>query len=396
VTPTPVFVIGIARSGTNLIARILSGHPQIRVALDPVLPVFRALRNALISRMAATNARARFRNDSAFQDYYFDVDGPILLDTILGGSADVGISPAELNGLRAAVVRRASVESAPLGQRLMAIDGSSYTELIASSFGIIAGGGPEVSHVAIKEVWISEFIPLLAAAFPTAFFYVIERDPRAIVASLLAMAARDSTQAAHVPSYARHWRKSIALGRRFAEDPAIRDRLRVVSYETLAENPEPAARAICKDLDLEFHPGMLDLSVNGWTGNSSFDGVGRGVYSSSVVRWRDELPTGVTAAIEVLCGPEMTLTAYRPSGRRAPDGVTFDYLQSAGASPGSWRSDGEDPMTDFGGELMRSFLLTHSVAADLQTVRRCFLFQETMTAIRRALPSTHQAFTTSV
>ena len=46
--PRPIFVLGLARSGTNLLARILDRHPQVCVALDPLMPVFRALRNAVI------------------------------------------------------------------------------------------------------------------------------------------------------------------------------------------------------------------------------------------------------------------------------------------------------------------------------------------------------------
>ena len=74
----------------------------------------------------------------------------------------------------------------------------------------------------------------LARAFPDARIIVIERDPRAILASLAAMAERDVTQAAHVVSYLRHWRKNVVLARRFERDPALEGRLLRLAYEELA------------------------------------------------------------------------------------------------------------------------------------------------------------------
>jgi hypothetical protein len=387
VSAAPVFVIGVARSGTNLMARILSRHPDIQVALDPLLPVFRALRNAVIARGVAPDVAARFRPDSPFHDYYFDPDGPALLDAVLGGTADLPVERAELAGLQASVTRRAAVESPVLGRRLAAIAGRTYTELLTNAFAIIADASQPVSHVAIKEVWIFEFIPLLAAAFPTASFFIIERDPRAIVASLLAMARRDPTQAAHVPSYARHWRKSITLARHFAADPLLRDRMCVMTYETLAREPEVGARAMCANLGLPFDAAMLDLSAGGWTGNSSYDGVGPDVYVTSAERWRGHLPDAVARGVEALCAPEMVLTEYRPQGPGGLDRAAFEWLQAADEHPGSWRSDAGDALVDIGGELLRHFVLAHDVNADTTTVRRCFLFEEALITIRRTLAS---------
>ena len=42
----PLFVTGTARSGTNLVARMLDAHPEVSVACDPYFPLFHSLRNA--------------------------------------------------------------------------------------------------------------------------------------------------------------------------------------------------------------------------------------------------------------------------------------------------------------------------------------------------------------
>ncbi|MDP2323912.1 MAG: sulfotransferase, partial [Gammaproteobacteria bacterium] len=378
--PRPLFVLGIARSGTNLLARMLDRHPQVCVALDPLMPVFRSLRNAVIRECAPAPARARFKPESAFQDFYFDPDGPALLDTLLGGSMELKVSPEDLRELRKAVHQRAALESLALAERLTALEGSTYTEIFRSAFAIIAQEKPAAVWVGIKEVWVIDFVPMLARAFPEARFYAIERDPRAVIASIVAMAEQDPSQAAHLPSYMRHWRKNVALARAYARRPELGSRFRALYYEDLAADPQSGAIRLCEELSIEYHPGMLDLSADGWTGNSSY-GEGRGVYSRSVERWRESLPEDVRLTTDYLCGPEMALTRYR-SGRTAGlEPVIQEYLRRSERLPGSWRSSSGDPDSDFAGETLRHVLLETRTASDTEVVRRSYLFTETLAAI---------------
>jgi hypothetical protein len=255
--------VGLARSGTNLLARMLDRHPAISIALDPLMPVFRSLRNAVMQTSAVEDVRNRFKPESPFQDFYFDPGGPAMLDALLEGDAKLALAPGKLQRLQTAVPERAALESSKLAARLTAINGGTYGEVIESALSIVAAMKPAATWVGCKEVWIFDFIPLLARAFPEARFYAIERDPRAIIASLLAMAARDPSQAAHPPSYMRHWRKSIALSRSFEADAAVRKRFRSVPYEELVNDPAAEARRICAELEIDYIPEMLALSAEG-------------------------------------------------------------------------------------------------------------------------------------
>ena len=377
----PLFVLGLARSGTNLLARMLDRHPQVCVALDPLMPVFRSLRNAIMRTSAPAAIRARFNPESPFQDFYFDADGPASLDALLEGNADLPVNAEELPRLREAVRERAALESPELGAKLAAIDGARYSDLIRSALQIIAASKPGATWVGCKEVWILEFVPLLARAFPEARFYVIERDPRAIIASLLAMAAKDPSQAAHTPSYMRHWRKGVALARRFEAQPGLRDRLRVIPYESLARGPQAEARRLCEELRVDFRNDMLALSAGGWSGNSSF-AEGRDVYASSVDRWMASLPTDARAATDFLCAPEMALTSYRPAAQVATDAVRA-YLQAADTASASWKSSSGDAAADMAHEQTRQGLLAATARAPGRELRENFLFGETFDAIVR-------------
>jgi hypothetical protein len=378
----PIFVLGIARSGTNLLARMLDRHPQIAVALDPFMPLFKAIRNAVVLTSAPEAVRRRFDPDAPFQDYYFHPDGPAMLDALIEGDARAPIGDAELAELRRTCAERAALESPTLGERMARLSGASYAELIFDGLRIVGETRPDAVWVGCKEVWVYDFVPLLARAFPQARFYAIERDPRAVVASLVALAQRDPGQAAHAPSYMRHWRKSVALARRFEADPYLRQRFRSISYERIAVDPEAEARGLCGELDVPFTSAMLELSAEGWRGNSSY-GDGRGIYTGSAERWRTDLPTEAVRTVDFMCAPEMRLTAYSPGSDVALDSAILRYMDRASSRPGSWRSDSGDPVVDIGGEVLRHALLAAFGPVDPRVVRRCFLFTETFDAIAR-------------
>ena len=380
-----VFVLGIARSGTNLLARMLSRHPAVEVALDPLMPVFRSLRNAVVLESLPLDRRRDFDPGSPFQDGYFAPEGPATMDAILAGSARLPISQEELRHLLPSVVERAALESSALATRMQSIEGSQFDELFRSALEIVAASKPAAAWVGLKELWVLDFVPLLRRSFPDARFYALQRDPRAIVASLIAMSDRDSSQAAHVPSYIRHWRKSVALARRFAADPEISKQFRVVPYESIVAQPEIEARRLCQELEIDFSPDMLELSSDGWTGNSSYEHGGRNVYATSAARWRDSLPPQVLQTIDFLCGPEMLLTEYRRVGQGGLSDEVVGYLRRCAANPGSWRSDSGDLFGDLGGEILRERLLRDEATSDTELVRRCFIFEDTYAAIRSAM-----------
>lgn len=381
--PRPLFVLGIARSGTNLLARMLDRHPQVCVALDPLMPVFRSLRNAVILSALPAAERRGFTPNSPFQDFYFDPAGPAMLDALLDGDAGLPLPPEELARLQQSVPERAALESSELARRLAAMRGSTYAGLIADALRIIGQGKPEAQWVGCKEVWIFDFVPMLARAFPEARFYAIERDPRAIIASLLAMAERDSTQAAHTPSYMRHWRKSVALSRLFEADPRLRGRFRPVAYESLVADPLAEARRLCAELELDYDPAMLSLSERGWSGNSSY-AAGKDIYASSVDEWRSRLPDDARRAVEYLCRPEMDLTPYRCDEPPAPKEEVARYLARAGEGAISWRSGPGDAAAELEGEVSRHRLLGAPGEPDAGQARRAFLFTDTFHSIQRA------------
>src|SRR5262245_27135358 len=96
----PIFIFGVARSGTNLIARMIDAHSRAAIVLDPLLPFFRSLRNATVQASGDKGLIARFDPSSAMHDYYQSADGPRLLDVMLDATLDLPIAADHLPALR--------------------------------------------------------------------------------------------------------------------------------------------------------------------------------------------------------------------------------------------------------------------------------------------------------
>src|SRR5579883_373760 len=257
-----------------------------------------------------------------------------------------------------------------------------------------ARGSDRTRIIGIKELWTVDFLPALARWFPTARFLVLERDPRAVIASLAAMATRDPTQKAHAVSYARHWRKAVALTRRFAGERDLAPRLMRVGYETLIAESQPTLDAICRFIGVDFDTAMLRIGeavdrTNGrsWRGNSSFASETSGIDQAAANRWRTTLPESARVGAEFLCAPEMRLAGYAPMAP-SPGELTrsvIAWIAAENRDPGSWRSDSGDLAAELGFELLRhNLLLASDPEAPIDLVRRCFLFEATYHALRDA------------
>src|SRR5262245_33605179 len=101
--PRLLFVTGPARSGSTLLAMMLSAHPEALVASDPCLPLFRSLRNDLVHHSGVPDLIRSFDDTSALRDFYFSDEQLAELDAILRGSLDIPVEEWEalLGPLRA-------------------------------------------------------------------------------------------------------------------------------------------------------------------------------------------------------------------------------------------------------------------------------------------------------
>lgn len=393
----PLFVAGPARGGTTLAAKMLDAHGGIALASDALLPLFRSMRNAFVRRALPAAARPSFDPGGPLEDYYFTEERIRMLDAVQDGDLSAPFEAAERADLLEAIRRWAVHESADILPRLETLRGGTYLDLIEDFLRVVAEtrGASAGDWVGTKEVWSVEFFRPIARAYPDAKFLLLLRDPRAAVHSMLGVGRRDPSQASHVLSFARHCRKCVAYGIRYGRDPLFDGRLLVLRYERLLAEPEAAARDVCRFLEVDFDPAMvdprrwIDRSTGGvWKGNSGFRDVLSGIDRARADGWRVGADPRAIATVNLVCAPEMRWAGYDPDdpGLR-PDPAVLAYLTEIAEAPWSWRTDLGDPRRDYGHELLRRALLAlPSGAADRSLVRRSFLFAEAYEALRDLLP----------
>jgi Sulfotransferase family len=391
-----LLVTGPARSGTTLVARMLGAHPEIEMAVDPLFPLFRSLRNALVRHAGDPAVRALSDPSAPLQDYYFTADRIRVLDAIQAGNLNVPFDDAERAFLQEQLAARATIESPHLADGLSALRGSTYRDLFDECFCVIAqeGGATDDGWVGTKEVWVIEFFAALHRAYPDLRMIVVQRDPRAIVASNLGMARTDPSQVAHVLSFARHWRKQEAFVAHYRTIPELADSLLPVRYEHLLTDPQGTAEAVCAFLGIRVDPAMIDSTAyrgadgGVWTANTSFESSGPGIRPELAERWRTSLPPTTVALVELVCGAEMRVAGYKPV---APDGgvrpgpEVLAELVDENEREWSWRSDLGDPQRDFDCELTRRMMVGDIHAPlDAAGIRQAFLFPEALADLRGA------------
>jgi len=117
--------------------------------------------------------------------------------------------------------------------------------------------------------WLSEktpenvlVFPELIALFPKARFLFVVRDPRAVVASLLAVGARARAKKLRPPYFTKDLTAAMSytrtcLERGFTAVDAAPERVYTMVYERLVRAPQQETQAICAFLGLAWEPAML-------------------------------------------------------------------------------------------------------------------------------------------
>jgi len=160
------------------------------------------------------------------------------------------------------------------------------------------------------------YLPLLIKLFPQARIIHLVRDGRDVALSYLGFDSGPTT----VRDAARYWRYMAGVGRHFHKErpdvPYIE-----VRYEDLVLEPEAGIKEICRFLDIQYEPAMVDFQAGHKrpTEKDSFghELVGRPVTAGRVGRWRKEMTERDVVVFEALAGRRLQdfgyATATRPT-----------------------------------------------------------------------------------
>lgn len=377
----PFFIFGIARSGTNLISGILNTHPNLNVILDPLLPFFKSARDQWLYDSSEEELKKKYPPNLSLQDYYFDPLGFKLLDFILSKNFDVLLQDEKLISV---ISERVKIDTPSFVLKLNNLKINRYDSLLNKIFREIVGlSKTEKKIPGIKEVWSSEFIPALSNLYPKGKFIFVQRDPRAIISSLLALAEKDSSQQAHPPSYMRHWRKEVALIHHLKRLNKFKKRILIIKYEDIVYQPKKNILKLCQFLKIPFSNSMFKptMGYNGqYSSNSSFEKFD-GISTNSVNRWKSFLSNDLKKITEYICGPEMFFLDYinreyfKKSQSNSNVLLSLELLNKLKVS---WRSDYGTIDEQISYENKRYELLNSNlpIKQNYNIIRKNFLFEK--------------------
>ena len=305
-----VFVTGMFRSGTTLLARLLHSHPEVAFASDPFSELFKEFRNTVAEELCPGSPVDRA---APLDDYYFHAEKQALMRRIQAVELNHHLGTLPPDDLRKKIAVRSKPFSPLLEPHLALLTGSTFAEWFAGGFEAIrlAYGSASTQQIGFKETWGGEFVPHVLRCWPAAKAVYLIRDPRAVAAS------KNVTEEKYPWLFlARQWRKLATFGWIHSRNSPYQDRVRLVRFEDLIQYPEREIRALCDFLEVDFHENLVDPSrfVDGagkpWKQNSSHFKESRSFNPKSLEKWREVLQPREIEFIEALCALEMSCFGY--------------------------------------------------------------------------------------
>jgi hypothetical protein len=356
---------------------MLNGHPQIRMSLDPFIPLFRFYRDSLLKSVNAEHLLAH-ASSSVLDDYYFSAEKLQIMKAIQGADPDIPFEMSRWDDLKRAISNRMKLASVNLIPHLDKLPAPTFRETFYNTTKVISAvSESDLAWVGFNDNWAVEFFPLIARLIPDAKFILHIRDPRAVVNSS-EFAEPDPGKRPTVLSFARHLRKYVAFSVILPNDPNLCGRLMVTRYEPFIEDPGGEVRRMTDFLGVDFHSDMLDISrfrkADGGPWPSDWD-----IYRSSTDIWRQEMPREMVEIVEFVCDPDMRLHGYQPHIYDEASGLShtaFAYAVRNSRECLGWRTDFQEIERTLGGEFYRKAMLVAKDAPSVDEIERCFLFQE--------------------
>jgi hypothetical protein len=274
---SPIFVVGVPRSGTTLLRYVLNSTDRIHIPPESgFIPRFFGRRPLASIR----RHRAQHILDVIFDEYGFasqwQSDRPSA-ETLIGDQPNV--TPSWL------------------------LD-ALYREY-AAQFGAVRWGDKTPAY--------TNHMALLGGIFPDAKFVHVIRDVRDVVISTL---EAWSSRRRHIDVYyaARNWSDRVGRARTEGRRLGV-DRYFEVRYERLVADAEPVIRATCEFLDEPFVSEMLQPEViaRQQLPPGSHEGVRHPITAARAGRWRGDLAPQDLRLVEQVAGPALTSFGYEAS-----------------------------------------------------------------------------------
>jgi hypothetical protein len=303
-----LFLTGMFRSGTTLLARMLNTHSQVACASDPMRPLFNSFRYT-ISDEKYKRSHGRYHP----LDDYFLSDTELFKKMLF--SIDLHVKVDEQHEKLLNIIKQDALPYSGEWARSLKIrsDLSSYHEIVGYFLDAISnvyGRDKDVSVTAFKEVWTNEIVPAFLNTFSESKAIIVVRDPRAVIAS-------NNVTKAKYPLFflTRQWRKSVFIAKYLEKQ--FPEKTMILRYEDLLQYPETVIQKICHFCNIPFEVKLLDSSnyLDGdnkpWKQNTSYkEQSKRNINKDSINKWTQILEKPDLLLIDLICHDWMRIFDY--------------------------------------------------------------------------------------
>ena len=277
-----VFIVGVGRSGTNLLQGMMNAHENI--TFPPETQFIRHfITNPSINNKIRKGDNGRVRRK-------------ILEDKNLN----------ELN-----INLKDIIEGSTEGSKLSLID---FYEKLLEAY-LIKKKKKIIGDKYPKNI---EYLKEIKALFPGAYIVHIIRDPRDVVLSRL---KADWSKGRPVFVQALTCREQIKMGRKDGRN-LFGENYYELLYENLLENPETELSKVCRFLGIDFDENMLEFNQRAgeivknkekkWK-----DNLFKPILSSNKNKWMSELKKSQIFQVETICQPIIEDFGYIKSDNKA-------------------------------------------------------------------------------
>jgi hypothetical protein len=286
------FIAGQAKSGTTLLAALLDSHPELLV-----LPQETAYFPSVLTKYRDRGRRAQF-------DYLTKES----FSRVLFGGEPKWREHEYKNFPQHKFLEtfeRLAFDPSNANRDLLALMAESY----ATTLGIPID---RIKRWIEKTPANRNHVDEIFARFPQAKFLVTLRDPRAILATQIALERTRQTKRFSVYYVIAHWRVAAKLARRVrsGDVPGLS-----VQFEQLVSAVSTVMKNVCDFLEIQFDPEVVLMPTKigqPWGGNSAAQIAFSQVTAEPASRWERELSEDEVGWVEWHCRDLMAEFGYQP------------------------------------------------------------------------------------
>jgi len=286
------FIAGPAKSGTTLVAALLDNHPELLV-----LPQETAYFPTVLRKYSGCGRRAQF-------DY---LTKQSFSRVLFGGQPKW---------------REHEYKNFPQQQFLGTFERVAFDPANAQRdlLALMAGAYAETMGMPLDRIkrWIEKtpanrnHIDEIFRRFPNAKLLVTLRDPRAILATQIALEKTRQTKRFSVYYVIAHWCVAAKLANwvRARKVPGL-----FVRFERLVSEPTTVMKEVCNYLEIQFDPEVVVSPTKigePWGGNSAAQIAFSQVSDEPASRWEKELSEDEVGWVEWHCRDLMSEFGYEP------------------------------------------------------------------------------------